>query len=110
MKILQGYTLVTNGLGILGVLLGFRGFVTHFLDEVLSQDVVHIDDLLLGDTQVALGILSSCVSRQPSYLTWTVSLSFMSFLTSFNKKIMQVCGDIMGPRSGESIQGHLVKC
>jgi hypothetical protein len=35
---------------------------THFLNEVLSQDVAHIDDLsFLGIAQVALGIFSSCV-------------------------------------------------
>jgi hypothetical protein len=51
--------LVTNGLCILGVPIGTYGFVMHFLDEVLSQDVMHIDDLpILGDAQVALGILS----------------------------------------------------
>jgi hypothetical protein len=62
-EIIQGCTLVTNGLRILGVPMGFQGFVTHFLDEVLSQDVVHINDLLfLGDTKVALGILPSCVA------------------------------------------------
>ncbi len=55
--------MVTNGLRILGVPMGFQGFVTHFLDEVLSQDVVHINDLFfLGDTKVALGILPSCVA------------------------------------------------
>jgi hypothetical protein len=28
----------------------FQNFVTHLLDEVFSQDMVHIDDLpLLGD-------------------------------------------------------------
>jgi hypothetical protein len=31
---------------ILGMLMGFQDFVTHFLDEALSQDVVHIDDFL----------------------------------------------------------------
>jgi hypothetical protein len=57
-KILQGCTLVTSGLCILGVPLASEDFVTHFLDEVLSQDMPHIDDFpLLGDTQVALGIL-----------------------------------------------------
>jgi hypothetical protein len=35
-KILHGYTLVINGLRILGVLMGSQNFVTHFLDEVLS--------------------------------------------------------------------------
>ncbi len=40
----QGCTLVTYGLCILGVLVGFQDFVTHFLDEALSQDVAHIDD------------------------------------------------------------------
>jgi hypothetical protein len=34
-----------------------------FLDEVLSQDMAHIDDLpILGDIQVTLGILFSCVA------------------------------------------------
>jgi hypothetical protein len=62
-KILQGHTLVINGLHILRVLVDFHEFVTHFLDEVLFQDVAHIDDIsLLGDTQVALSILSSCVA------------------------------------------------
>jgi hypothetical protein len=32
----QGCTLVTNGLCILGVPMGFENFVTHILDEVLS--------------------------------------------------------------------------
>jgi hypothetical protein len=103
-KILQGCTLVTNDLSILGVLVGSHGFVTHFLDEVLFQYVVHINDLfLLGDRQVTLSILSSCVARRPSYLTWIVPPSFMSFLANFNRRVMQVCGDIMGPRSWESI-------
>ncbi len=69
-KIPQGYTLVTNGLRILGVPMGFQEFAMHFLDEVLSQDVAHIDDLsLLEDAQVVLGILSSCITHRPSYLT-----------------------------------------
>jgi len=41
---------------------GFQDFATHFLDEVLFQDMAHIDDLpLLENAQVVLGILSSCV-------------------------------------------------
>jgi hypothetical protein len=57
-------------LHILGVPVGFQDFATHFLDEILFQDVVHIDDLpFLGDTHVILGILSSCVVRRPSYFT-----------------------------------------
>jgi hypothetical protein len=69
-EILQGCTLVTNGLCILGVPTGFQDFPMHFLDEVLSQDVTHIDNLLLlGDTHVTLGILYLCVACQPSYFT-----------------------------------------
>jgi hypothetical protein len=50
-KIPQGCTLVTYGLCILGVLVSSQNFATHFLDEVLSRDVAHIDNfLLLGDT------------------------------------------------------------
>jgi hypothetical protein len=61
--------------------MGFQGFVTHFLDEVLSQDMVHINDfLLLRDTQVALGILSSCVVRQPPYFIQTTILQVFSCL------------------------------
>jgi hypothetical protein len=37
--------LIIDGLNILGVSVGFQDFVTHFLDETLFQDVVHIDDL-----------------------------------------------------------------
>ncbi len=49
-------------LHILGVPMGFQDFATHFLDETLSQDIAHINDLpLLGDVKVALVILSSCV-------------------------------------------------
>jgi hypothetical protein len=34
-----------------------QDFAMHFLDEVLSQNVAHINDIpLMGNTQVALGI------------------------------------------------------
>jgi hypothetical protein len=72
---------------------------------------MHINDLpLLGDAQVALDILSSYVSCQP-YFIWTIPppSSFLSFLVSFNKKVVQVCGDITGPRLWESIQGPLAR-
>ncbi len=101
-KIPRGCTLVTNGLRILGVPMGFQDFATHFLDEVLCQDVAHIDDLrFLEDTQVVLGILSSCLAHGPSYFTQTIPppSSFMSFFMSFDERFMQVCEDIMGPRS-----------
>jgi hypothetical protein len=100
----QGCTLVKNGLCILGVLVGSQDFATHFLDEVLFQDMVHIDDLLLlGDAHVTLGILFSCVTCRPFYLTWTIIIFiFLFLLASFDKKIMQKGGDIMGPRSWES--------
>jgi len=43
--------------------MGFQDFVTHFLNEVLSQEMAHINDLpFLGDAQVFLGILFSCVT------------------------------------------------
>jgi hypothetical protein len=49
-KIPQGYTLVIDGLHIFGVPMGFQDFAMHFLDEVLSHDVAHIENLpLLGD-------------------------------------------------------------
>jgi hypothetical protein len=66
--------------------------------------VVHIDDLsFLGNAQVALSILSSCVIRLPFYFTQTIPpSSFLSLSVSFDKRVMYVCEDIMGPRSCES--------
>ncbi len=111
-NILKVYILVINGLCILGVLVGFYNFSIHFLDEVLFQNMTHINDLLfLGDAHVALGILFSCVIHKPPYLTWIIflSFSFLFFLVGFNRKVMHVCGDIMGPRSWEPFQGPLVR-
>ncbi len=105
-NILQGYTLATNGLCILGVLKGYWDFVLHFLDEVLFQDVAHINDLpVLGHTHVALGIMSSCVACRPFYFIWTIFpfSSFLFLLVNFNRKSIYVYGDIMGLRSWESI-------
>jgi hypothetical protein len=73
---------------------------------------MHIDDLLfLEDAQIALGILSSCVIHQPSYFTWIIYIffPFMFRLVGSDKRIMQVCGDIMGLRFWESFQGPLTK-
>jgi len=69
---------------------GSHDFATHFLDEFLSQNVAHIDDiLLLGNAQVVLNILSLCVVHRPSYLTWTIlPSSFLSLSASFDKKVM----------------------
>jgi len=47
-------------LRILGLSVSYQNFATHFLDEVLFQDMVHIDDLpLLGNTQVVFICSSS---------------------------------------------------
>lgn len=79
--IFHGCTLVTNDLHILGVQVGFKDFVTHFLDESLFQDMAHINYLpILGNAQVPLGSLSSCVIHRFSF--------FLSFLVSFDKRIL----------------------
>jgi len=63
-EIFQGCILVTYGLHILVVPMGSQNFATHFLDETLSQDMAHINDLsLLGDTRVVLDILFSCATH-----------------------------------------------
>jgi len=73
----------------LDVPVGFQNFVTLFLDEVLFQGVVPIDDLpLLGNAHVALDILFSCVVRQPSFFIQIVLLSFLFFLASFDKNVL----------------------
>jgi len=92
--------------------MGFQDFATYFLDEVLSQDMAHIDDLpFLANAHVVLEILSSCVTCQLYYLTQTIllSFSFLFLLAGFNRRIMQICGDITGPRSWESFQGPLAR-
>jgi hypothetical protein len=44
--------------------MGFQDFAMHFLVKVLFHDMAHINDpSVLGDTQVILGILSSCVAH-----------------------------------------------
>jgi len=83
--------LVTYGLCILCVPRGFQNFAMHFLDEVLSQDMAHIDDLpFLGNILVALGILFSCIACRPSYFTWIVLhfSSFLSLLVGFDGRVM----------------------
>jgi hypothetical protein len=72
--------------------------------------VAHIDDFpLLGDPQVVLGILSSCVAHWPFYSTWTNFFSFLYFLVGFNKNIMWICVGIMGLGSWEFLHGLLMK-
>jgi hypothetical protein len=72
--------------------MGSEDFVTHFLNEVLFQDVVHIDDIIiLRNTQIALGILFSCVTNRPCYLIRKIPLSFffhIYFWANFNNKVM----------------------
>jgi hypothetical protein len=54
--------LVIDGLLILDVPMGSHDFTSHFLDEVLFQNMTDINDFpFMRDAQVALGILSSCV-------------------------------------------------
>jgi len=72
-----------------GVPMRSQDFTTHFLNEALSQNMAHIDDLpLLGDAQVVLGISSSCVVCRPSYFTRTIliSSSFLFFFNEFRKE------------------------
>jgi hypothetical protein len=58
-----------------------------------------------------LEILSSCVTCQLYYFTQTILpyASFLFLLAGFNKRVMQICGDITGPRSWESFQGPLTR-
>jgi hypothetical protein len=84
--------LVIDGLHILGVPMSFQDFVTHFLDEALFQNEVHIDIFPpLGNIQVVLGFLFSCVIRQFSYLTQIVlPFSLLSLMVGFNNKCKYV--------------------
>jgi len=44
--------------------MGSQDYATHFLDLALFQNMVHIDDILLiGDTQVVMGILFSSITH-----------------------------------------------
>jgi hypothetical protein len=54
--------------------------------------------------------MSSCVAHQPSYFTWIVPPSvFLSLLAGFERKVMQICGDIEGIGLWESFQGLLAR-
>jgi hypothetical protein len=82
-----------------GCVSGFQNFATHFLDDVLFQDVTHIDDLpLLGDAHVCFEyfVLMCSSSTFVFHLDNIFVFFLLSFLVSFNRKIMQVCGDIVG--------------
>ncbi len=82
-EIPHGCTLVTDGLRILGVPMGPQDFATHLLDETLSLNMVHIDDLLfLGDAYIASSIFIPMCSSL-TFLSHTNSTSFL--LISFNK-------------------------
>jgi hypothetical protein len=93
--------------------MGYQNFATHFLDESLSQDVAHIDDLpllvphtfwmkvylkmwhismifLSWNAQVVLVILSSCVIFQ-LFLSHTNNTSFFFFLVSFGGLMGKLC-------------------
>jgi len=77
-----------------GCVSGFSRLVTHFLDGVLFQDVAHIDDLpFLGNSQVTLGILSSCVNRQPYFIR---TIPFFSFLFFFGEFQQESCASMWG--------------
>jgi hypothetical protein len=94
---------------------GSQDFATHFLDEALFYNVTHIDDLpFLQNAQVALGVLFSYVAHRLSYLTRTVSplspfSSLLFLLVGFDKRVMEICGDIIDPKSWESFQGPLMR-
>jgi len=65
--------------------MGSQDYATHFLDLALFQNMVHIDDILLiGDTQVVMGILFSSITHWPSNFTQTV-ISSSFFFVSFGK-------------------------
>jgi hypothetical protein len=49
------------------------------------------------------------VSFYASFSSFLLS-SFLYFLVGFDKKVMQVCGDIMGLGAWESFQGPLARC
>jgi hypothetical protein len=77
--------LVIDDLCILGVPVGSHDFIT-FLDEALSQNMAHIDDLpFLVDTQVTLGIfflicrLSTFLSQLDNTSSFFLSISFGEF-------------------------------
>jgi hypothetical protein len=46
---------------------------TSFLQDVLDEDVCHLNALLkLEDVQVAFGIFSQCFTKKPSYLPHSI--------------------------------------
>jgi hypothetical protein len=61
--------------------MGFQKKFTHFLDEALLQDMVHINNLpFLGGAQVTLGISFSCVVCQLFFHSNNTFFFFLSYL------------------------------
>jgi len=55
--------------------------------------MAHINNLsFLGNAQVALGILFSCVAHQLFYFTRTIYIFSLSLLVSFNGRVMCMWG------------------
>jgi hypothetical protein len=82
-----------------------------FLDEILFHDVAHINDLFLGDTQIALGILSSCVIHQSSYFIQIQTIPLFSYFFWWVpiKKLCKYVGTLWVQGDGSFIQGPLTR-
>ncbi len=102
----------SEGIRILGVLLGTLTFTSSFIKNALLKDVWHVDLLLrMGDVQVVVGILIHCFMQHPLYFLWRTP-PFSTFTGSFilkNSFLLQMFGHLLGPRFFDNPKGPLVR-
>ncbi len=88
----------------MGVPLGISSFMSSFIKETMLEDVRHVDLLpIMGDVQVAFGIITHCFMQWPSYLLWCTP-PFSTF-TSFDSSFLQV----FDPWSFDNLKGPLAR-
>ncbi len=94
----------------MGVPLGTPSFKSFFIQDTLLKNVRHVDLLpILGDVQVAFGILIHWYVQHPSYLLRCTSPSptFINSIISFDFSSFQVFGRLLGPRFFNNLERPL---
>jgi hypothetical protein len=79
----------------------------HFLDEVLSQNMVHIDDIFLLRMHKLHWAFCPHVSLVDFLISFEQYIFFFPsylFLVGFDKRVMPICKNIMGLGSWEFIE------
>ncbi|KAL2635415.1 hypothetical protein R1flu_006894 [Riccia fluitans] len=105
-----GFSLPSAGLRVLGAPIGSDSFQASFVRDALEVDVSTVHQLpLLGDPQIAFGLLSRCYAQRPGYLLRTTppSLALMSTYACFDDTLLHIVDTLMGSGSFSTPEGLL---